>query len=379
MVLYTCSRVVGDDSTAATRHKDWQLFTAPGKPNRSWGCFNVCPLNARWQDMYAAANARIVRDLPVSGVYLDTTAEALRCFNTAHPHSANPADDVVSMLTKVRKEVKAVNKDAVIMTEYIGSDYFAQFIDSCWVQTFANPHAHAFNNFDLDFSRFVYPYVKYAEWGQTPRTFEVDSRRAFFNGVGSTRGDLKADQKIRFADMTNTQQEMFDALATHDPVPFVPSASEFVFINFFPGKKQTAWTYYNKAGVLKNAPLMKVSPEFSNKRFVELLTDREIPAVNGMLSLDMAELEVGMIAAFDRLLEVENRNGEIVVTGRNIPADSRLFCIPAGKRDSRDNRVEVSIKDGKAVVPAGITGKGGRVIFKLISNHALLDETVISL
>jgi hypothetical protein len=131
--------------------------------------------------------------------------------------------------------------------------------------------------------------------------------------------------------------------------------------------------------VLKNAPLMKVSPEFSNKRFVELLTDREIPAVNGMLSLDMAELEVGMIAAFDRLLEVEKRNGEIVVTGRNIPADSRLFCIPAGKRDSRDNRVEVSIKDGKAVVPAGITGKGGRVIFKLISNHALLDETVISL
>ena len=379
VVLYTCSRVVGDDSFVAKNHPEWAFFNAPGKANRSWGCFNVCTAVERWQELYAEANARFVRDLPVSGVYLDTTAEILRCFNTRHSHPRNPADSIKSMLKKVRDKVKAIDPGTVIMTEYIGSEAFGMYIDACWVQTFAHPYAHAFNNYDLDFARFVYPKVKYAEWGMSPKTFDVDSRRAFFNGIGAMRGDLKADQKERFAILTNSQKEVYDALASENPEPFVPVLSKKVFANYFPGKKQTVWTYYNKAGVLKNAPLLAVAEQYKNKRFVELVTDREIPVKDGKISLDMEEWEVGMVAAFDRLIKVEN-NGEKLLVSLNgkYAADSRVIYIDGGKKDSQDNFKEIKFNGGKAVLNKSALAKG-KLIIKLYNKNLLQDETILNI
>lgn len=378
VVLYTCSRVVGDDSEVAKKHPEWALFSAPGKANRSWGCFNVCTAVPQWQDMYAAANARIVRDLPVSGVYLDTTAEVLNCYNTAHSHPRNPADSIKLLLKKVRDRVKAENPGAVIMTEYIGSEAFGMYIDACWVQTFAHPYAHAFNNYDLDFARFVYPKVKFAEWGMGPKTFEVDSRRAFFNGIGATRGDLKAEQKARYALLTNAQRELYDALASENPEPFVASLSKFVFINFFPGTLQKAWTYYNKAGALKNAPLLSVAASDAGKRFVEVVSDREIPVKDGKISLDMAELEVGMIAAFDPILKVEDKGGELLISlNGKVPAGAKVVYIDGGKRDSRDNFKLIDIVAGKGRIGKEVLAKG-KLLIKLYNKDLLLDEAVLS-
>ncbi len=379
VVLYTCSRVVGDDSYVAKKHPEWAFFNAPGKANRSWGCFNVCTAVPQWQDLYADVQARIVRDLPVSGVYLDTTAEILRCFNTRHSHPRNPADSIKSMLKKVRDKVKAIDPGTVIMTEYIGSEAFGMYIDACWVQTFAHPYAHAFNNYDLDFARFVYPKVKYAEWGMSPKTFNIDSRRAFFNGVGAMRGDLKADQKERFAILTNAQKEVYDALASENPEPFVPVLTDKVFANYFPGKKQTVWTYYNKAGVLKNAPLLAVAEQYKNKRFVELVTDREIPVKDGKISLDMEEWEVGMVAAFDHLIKTEDMGDKFQIScSGNISDGTRIVYIDGGKKDSKENFREIKLADGKGDIAKSALAKG-RLIIKLYNNNMLQDEMILNI
>lgn len=378
VVLYTCSRVVGDDSTIATKHPDWALFKAPNTPNRSWGNFNVCTSIPEWQEMYAENNARLLRDLPVAGIYMDTTAEILTCHNTAHSHPRHPQDAIFALLKKVRGKVKAVNPDAYIMTEYIGSEAFGMYIDSCWVQTFANPHAHKFNNYDLDFARFVYPRIKYHEWGMSPKTFEVDSRRAFFNGVGNCRGDLTGEQKIRFADMTNAQREMFNALISDNPLPFVQTCTENVFANCFPGSRQKVWTYYNKAGKLENAPVLNVLNENAGVHYVELLKDIEIQPKGGILFLSMEQHEVGMIAALPKMLQVVKNGGKLDVSAKgDIPAGATIVCVPAGKRDSQDNFLRFDVSGGAVSIPTDKLGKGKNIV-KLYDGRMLLDEIIIS-
>jgi len=378
VVLYTCSRVAGDDSSIVREHKDWERHKAPGVSDRSWGTFNVCTSVPAWQDMYTEANARLLRDLPVSGVYLDTTAEILTCHNPAHAHPRFPQDAIFSLLKKMRDTLKPINPDAYIMTEYIGSEAFGMYIDACWIQTFAHPYAHHFNNYDLDFARFVYPKVKYHEWGMTPKTFEVDSRRAFFNGVGAARGDLEPEQKNRYADMSNTQREMYDALASENPVPFVPTLTEYVYANYFPGHDQTAWTYYNKAGKQVNAPVLKVqSKPGINVHYVELLKDREITPKDGVLALDMEDYEVGMIAAFPRILQAVRNGDNLEIDTRCNPSFGQIVCVPAGKRDSRENYLRPNLSHGKASVPLASLGQG-QAIVKFYHGHLLLEEILVT-
>jgi hypothetical protein len=307
----------------------------------------------------------------------DGGAQDIPCYNPAHPHPRNPVDGVESMLKKVRTQVKAANPQAMIMTEYIGSEYFARYIDACWIQTFAHPYAHAFNNYDLDFARFVYPRVKYAEWGMSPKTFEVDSRRAFFNGIGATRGDLNAQQKERFADMTNTLREVAAALACEDPQPFVPTLTENLFANSFPTADLQVWTYYNKAGELKNAPVMTIEPKLQTKRFVELLNDRELPLKDGRIFLDMQDYEVGLIAAFDRILTVQDTQDALVITvNGKLPAGSRIVYVDGNRRDSQNNYRAAAISGNRCEIKKSDL-KPGKVVIKVLAGHRLLDETVI--
>lgn len=367
--LYTCSRQVSNDSTVAVQHPEWQFFYKPGVGAEDWGSFNPCTSVAEWQDIFVGHNVRIVNDLPVSNVYLDTTAETLSCYNPDHPHARNPEDDIFALLKKAKTRIKAARPDIAIMTEYLGSEAFGMYIDACWIQTFANPHAHAFNNYDLDFARFVYPRIHYAEWGQSDKTFEVDARRAFFNGVAAGRGDLTDEQNQRFADMTNTQREISDALASDNPVPFIPTYSADFYVNCFPGERQVAYTYYNKGG--KQVVAMPVPQSWQDLRFVELLNDRELPVENGRISWEADDIEVGAVAVFERIINVTGN--EISLQG-NYPASARLFLIPAGCRDSKDNRIELELTDGQATFQK--TGED-RILVKLLDGEMLIDEVVI--
>ena len=372
VTLYTCSRSVSRKSVHAK--PEWHYQRKPGVGVYDWGGFNPCTAVPEWQDIFVGNNVRLAQSLPVSGIYLDTTAEILTCCNTAHPHPRNPVDSIMQLLKKARTRIKAVRPDIPIMTEYIGSEAFGMYIDACWVQTFANPHAHAFNNYDLDFARFVYPRVKYFEWGQGEKTFEVDARRAFFNGVGGARGDLTSEQAQRHADMTNAQKDMYEALTCDDPEPLVKSGTDKFFINFFPGKKQTVWTYYCKNQDAKSASFT-VPAKFRGKRFIEVLSDRELSENNGTISVDVKPFEIGMIAAFDRLLSTEKRNDKIVVkiAAKNLTPDARIVLAPR-KLDRKNFHRTIS---GKQLNQEIIIDPAKNGIVKLFHGRMLVDEIIL--
>ena len=371
VVLYTCSRQVSNDSFVATKHPEWQFQREPGVGAVDWGSFNPCTHVPEWQDIFISHNVRLLNDLPVAGVYLDTSVEPLRCVSTKHKHARNLSDDVFLFFSKAKKAFRKANPKAFIMTEFMGHEAFAMFTDGCWIQTFANPNAHNFNNYDLDFARFTYPCMHYMEWGQRPDTFEVDSRRAFFNGVGNCRGDLSDEQNMRQADLTNTQREALEALASCEPEPFVPTKAKYLFANFFPSDVQTAWTYYNKGG--DQTAILPIPEKYRGKRFVELLSDRVLELKDGALSWNAVQYEVGMIVACEPLLQLAKKGDdfEIVVNGA-LPDGARLFVVSEGERDSKDNRRELSLKNGKATVPA----TKGRSIVKVLKGEMLLDEIV---
>lgn len=372
--LYLCSRQAGNDSEVA-KHEELAFHPTPGVRANDWGSFNPCTHAHAWQDLLASKYRKLARELPLSGLYLDTSAEFLLCANPGHPHAPNLIDDQIRLLSTVRQAIKENNPEAYFFTEFMGSEFFGQYIDACWIQTFANPHAAAFNNYDLDFVRFALPQVKYFEWGMNEHTFEVDSRRIFFNGVGGGRGDLTDAQNDRFADLTNTLREAAAALATPEPEPFVPTAAERLYANRFSTDTLTAWTLYNKTGAAFDG---QAFPALPGRRHVELLYDQMPDVENGMVKLSLAKDDVTLVAAFLPVLTATKQDNhlEIRLNERYRP-DMTLTCHDA-ERDSRAAERPLTVRDGRAVIAcADFPGK--RLIVKLRQGTDLIDQLVITL
>ena len=372
--LYLCSRQAGNDSEVA-QNESLAFYPTPETRANDWGSFNPCTHAYAWQDLLASKYRRLAAELPIDGLYLDTSAEVLLCTNPGHPHAPNLIDDQIRLLTTVRQAIKENKPEAFFFTEFMGSEFFGQYIDACWIQTFANPHAAAFNNYDLDFARFVLPGVKYFEWGMNEHTFDVDSRRIFFNGVGGGRGDLNDAQNERFADLTNTLREAGAALATAEPEPFVPTGSERLYANRFSTPELTVWTLYNKTGSPFQGKAVPVLPgEF---RYVELLYDRMLPVRDGMVEVELEKDDVGMIAAFRPVLTAVGQGEELEIrVNERYRTGMKLTCLDAA-RDSVEFERPLEVRDGRAEISRS-DFPGERLIVKLRQGSDLLDEIIIT-
>ncbi len=373
--LYLCSRQAGNDSEVGQR-EELAYYPTPEARANDWGSFNPCTHAHAWQDLLISKYVRLAHDLPVAGLYLDTSAEVLLCANPGHPHAPNLIDDQIRLLTGVRDAIKGAKPEAYFFTEFMGSEFFGQYLDACWIQTFANPHAAAFNNYDLDFVRFVLPQVKYFEWGMSDTTFEVDSRRIFFNGVGGGRGDLTDEQNTRYADLTNTLREASRALNCERPEPFVAGGAERLYVNRFPGEELTAWTLYNKTGAAYQGAAFAVPAD--GKRYVELLHDTMPEVIDGMLQMQLPQDEVALVAAFDPVIEAVEESGNMVFRlGAGYTPEMEL-SVQTGARDSRETEQILTVKDGSAsIAKSAISGE--RMIVKLKRGTDLVDQIVLPL
>lgn len=374
--LYLCSRQAGNDSEVA-QHKNLAFYPLEGQRANDWGSFNPCTHAHQWQDMLTEKYARLAADLPVTGLYLDTSAEVLFCSNPGHPHAENLVDDQLRLLQKIDKAIKGAKPGAFLFTEFMGSEFFGQYIDACWIQTFANPYAVSFNNYDLDFARFVLPEVKYFEWGMSETTFEVDSRRLFFNGVGGSRGDLTDAQNLRYAELSNTLREVSRCLATNSPEPFAASAAKNVYVNHFPLADRAVWTLYNKTGKAFAGEVFPLPADFERYRYVELLTDRIVTAENGNAVVELDKDEVALVAQFDPVMHVtENPDGWKILLNEKFKPSEMTLSVVAGMRDSAEYETVLTVQDQQALVLREQFGNK-RLIIKLRAGYELVDELVI--
>lgn len=378
VTFYACSRALGKSARILKEHgEDWAFMAKPGVPNDDWGAFNVCTQIHDWQDYLAETYRRIMKDTGVDGMYLDTSCEILLCVNPKHSHSQNLADDQVRLLKKIREAVKSVKPDGSFMMEFCGSDYFSQYVDGTWAQTFAHPFAKDFNNYDLDFFRFYFPEVKLAEWGETADTFPIDSRRCFFNGVGIARGDLVGNQTDYLAKTGQVLRENGNAIASLSPVPFVETKKDYLYANKFPTAEKTVYTVYNKNDSVLEGDLIAVEHK-DGFHYVEFFYDEEISAKpegqQAVLSFKILPLDVICIGRLPKILEVNETKGLFTVKMNGNFKRPQLYYF--WDNDAPNLGTPVTLKDNAGEFKIDEKVKKGKLIIKLFDGEILVDEVI---
>ncbi len=377
--FYLCGRAVGKNTRIAKeKGSEWGYFLAPGKPADDWNECNMCTHDNGWQDYLAAVYGRVMKDIHPDGMYLDTSAEVLYCANNRHEHAANLIDDQVRFFTKIRKAIDEVDPNTYLWFEFLGSDFFAQYTDATWVQTFANPYAHSFNNFDLCFTRFVYPEIKHTEWGMGEKTFNVDSRRAFFNGIGVARGDITEEQNEHLSLLTQVLRENSEAFATMTPEALVATPAEKVYVNSFSIPEKQVWTIYNKNTNELAETVLDVSAA-TGSHYVEVLYDNPAEVtthnLNDLVKARIPAMEVGCLVRFPCKLAVAQENGIVVVQVKDAPKTAKVLWTVGEDRNM--NLETASFENGKATLGKTADIKG-KLIVKLVNGNELLDEVVVN-
>lgn len=199
----------------------------------------------RWWDHLVGSLARLVRETGMDGVYLDELGILYPDYNPTHKHwrELGLPQDTQTMarhMIQMRDAIRAANPQAIVWTEHAGSDWFSQYNDGSWIQTFySGQYGWVEDDFDessLYFFRFLFPEYVLTEWGDS----RDGANRCFFNGVGRDTGCGPALDKIL--------REQADAFASLRPEPLIPTLVPGVLANKFPVKGKTVVTLYNKSG-----------------------------------------------------------------------------------------------------------------------------------
>ncbi len=378
ITFYACSRVSGKNTRIAKeKGEEWGFMDKPGHMDEDWDAFNMCTHAHGWQDYLAEVYGRIMKDTGIDGMYLDTSCEALFCFNPRHPHAKNLIDDQVRLLEKIRNAIKSAKPDGSFMMEFCGSDYFSQFVDGAWAQTFAHPYAKDFNNYDLCFFRFCFPEVKLFEWGQTAGTFPVDSRRCFFNGIGNARGDLKGNQTSYLSKTGQVMEENGDAFASLNPTPFVETRFDYVYANEFPVEGKHLYTIYNKNDTEVKGEIMEVKTS-AGTHYVEAMYDEEVPVKGtggkSMATLSIPPKDVVCLVRLPQVMELEESGDSLKIKMKKELAQPSLkYYLDTDGNDLASN---IALTKNSGMIKDIGQLKGHKLIVKLFDGKILVDEII---
>ena len=218
---------------------------APGAPTMFADneIFCISLYSESWWKHLIGRLTQIVQETGIDGVYLDELGLLFPDYDPSHAHwqaLSIPQDTafVARRMTELGDALHAINPEAIVWTEHAGSDWFSQYSDGSWIQTFYSSQydwvEKDFDDASLYFFRFLFPEHVLAEWGES----KDGPKRCFFNGVGRDSGcGLKLDTILR---------EHADAFATLKPEAHIPTLVEGVLANKFPITGKTIVTLYNK-------------------------------------------------------------------------------------------------------------------------------------
>jgi hypothetical protein len=384
------------------QHPDWaQLDKVGNEIHEYWWdlndnkdrvrIVNMCGQVEEWQDWVANTNKRIVEETGTTGIYLDVMNQIPFCYNPKHKHDAYPYMAAEKLLKKNLAAVRSANPEAVIESEDFCSDYLLQWTDGCWMKTFYQDltleFEQTFNIYDVSFVRFLVPDVKWTDFG--PRWI-YGSRRAFFNGIGynisevTNKTDPEKSQQVtkeqRLDYLIRTCQllkENGDAFSSMDCKPLVPTLPQQVYANYFGTDTKKIYTIYNKNGSDISGPVIN-GQNGQNYHFIELLYDEEASydPVSDSVSLSISPWDVVCIAKLPKLLQIENKDGKIVIkTKRNIK-DSIVKILDCDD-DGKNIPDEYKLQNGKVVIDAG-KYQNKHLIIKLFVNDYLADERILN-
>lgn len=255
---------------AREHHAQWGAMWPDGSWNEdytdeqantnNWG---MCPRAPGWQDYLVTVCERLVRDTGADGVYLDSLNNAQFCTNPAHTHEREPAPGLTRLLIRAREVIVRNNPEGILWVEFPGSDYWMQFVDCTWLQTFSSSY-EVYPKFDgfygLHFLRFCFPELAYAEWNPDVWRPEL-LKRNLFNGVGSSA----------VSPYDHIMGQHASAFATPHPEPLIPTEVHGVLANRFPAKHECVYTLWNRSMTTASGVLLKV-PHLRGAQYRELVS-----------------------------------------------------------------------------------------------------------
>jgi len=339
-----------------------------------------------WADYIAQTCGRIVRDTGMDGIYLDELALPRVCYNLQHTHNRErknimPLDLFVQHIKNARDAMRKENPEAILMTEHAGSDYFSQFYDGSWTQTFCMGFPFSEKHFDensLIYFRFCFPEFKLAAWG----ALGDGQHRTFFNGIGF---DFNNGNKSYSRKVGQVFKENGDAFASLKPEPLIETKVKKVLANKFPTAEKTVYTVYNKNEKPINAVIMEVDAK-QGYHFVEMVYDEEVKSAlnpsetKQALKLQIKADDVICIGRLPQIIQTIQQDGNIIISLKKNIKDARLVAYldkdTSGLLDDKDAR-PIELTEGLAIInPEKLFGRKGKLILKLMQGNHLLDEVI---
>ncbi len=369
--------------------EQWAAVYKPGGSPEGYGGpadqYVTCYMEPNaWPHYLAQTCGRIIKDTGMDGIYLDELALPFACYNPDHIHNKKYKSIVylpafVASMVESREAMRRENPEAILMTEHAGSDYFSQFIDGSWSQTFyatGFPFAEKyFDDYSINYFHFCFPEFKLAEWGDA----HDGPRRCFFNGIGIDWGAGSQDYLRKTGQIL---KENGDAFASRNPEPIVETKVNKVFANKFRVIDKTVYTVYNKSGKDVDREILEVDQR-SNYHWVEMLYDnpvkvrQELVKTKDVLSLKMDVNEVVCVGHLPVVINAVNKDKQVVIQlVKDIPG-AVLYAYLGEDTSQLNNKgaVKIDIQNGQGNLTCEQKGK---VILKLMKNDILIDEAILN-
>ncbi len=292
--------------------KEWQL-RGPDGEGRYWPGSTemfICPGVRAWQRIQADTYAAKVRELGVSGMYMDQFGfanPAKRCWapNHGHPIPSFPVRTERQCAREVRRAVDAAKPGVALYSEETPCDVNSQFQDGSFSYAVRQAFLHR-NTVPINLFRFAIPSFKVFQilvCDKPTASFASGVAATFFNGDGLWLEGPAAEwfRPRTLAMIRRCHRILRDhrtAFTCHQPEPLVPTVAPGVFANRFDGPDETVFTLYNSASVSYSGPVLRLR-RIRGATYTDAWHGRTLrPAIAGdraVLSVNLGPRSVGCI------------------------------------------------------------------------------------
>lgn len=293
------------------------IVTKDGKPMFANGMGNMCPGSSEWQDYLASVAARLVRDIGIKGIYIDSTSQcpAFGCYDPRHNHKypgQTWVHDTAELFRKVSAAMREVDPEAVLYSEAPCADIATCEMDGSWLSFWDFPpeSPRRFGNpLLIDVQPFMFRNKKM--WCLPEGIFnEVSAREAFFSGVALplvTTMDVAPTSLSPYhkymhpaiGRMADILRDNYKIYTSENAEPYIQSYIHWVFVNKFGSGRDVIYNVLNNNYITVRGTMFEVDGPGEYK---DLLSGKPAPVVKkGSRYFVSFELGPKGIAAIKRI------------------------------------------------------------------------------
>lgn len=329
--------------------------------------WDMCPDNPLWRQHLIDATLDVLKKTGCNGVRFDEIgAHGSICKSQKHPHTFNKNGEFTwfraqaELCKNTRKAIDRAVPEAYFMTEVMGYDHLAQYIDGCL--SYRMPQNPSSIELYINIPRFYFPECKQFEYyyKYTPTV----EKRLVFNGMGWSG----VRYPMSTLHMMTENADAFDSLELKALIEtFIPQ----VYANYFKSPVKTVYTVYNvsknkQEGYVLEVPLSKNQHVFDIYRQKEIKFKRK-DSDKALIYLALGAGDLACPTIFENLLSIEKKNQKIIVKNNSAVKGTKIWI------SDYSNRKLFQTEEKYLEVPHSILEKSNALCAKLMKDDKLID------